>query len=339
MLQKLKIHYPNLDKPEPKRFEYNFAEKSKNLNITRLMYRFNAPHIPVLLLVILLSLCISCGRSSEEKNEEKTLIEQDFDIEEEFGELTEVKAIFYDMYSPVKAHRLYQQLNVIFDPSILNPVDNLVRYNSSNKVAVNLGIYGADMSYCHMFGQTQEALNYLSAVYRLAERLGIASTFIDQAANASDRSLNHPDSLFDIASNIYIAAEKQLQDSERTGAASLILAGGWIEALYIAITFYDEQNPVSNLEEQILTQKYSLDRLVALLSNHQDNEFIAKYLLMIRQLKRIYDRIEILFDQDDLHIDTSEKTIESDEPKFIYSENDITEIVNLVKIIRQDMIN
>ncbi|MFO7924428.1 MAG: hypothetical protein R6U58_12130 [Bacteroidales bacterium] len=297
---------------------------------------FNITGIPAFFITIFLLTAVSCGQSPEEKSfvDYPVLTE-----ENEYPELTDIKAIFYDLYSPVKAHRLFQQINVVFDPDILNPVDNVFRYSSSNKIALNLGIYGADMSFCHMFGQTQEAINYMSAVYRLSERLGIAGNIITEAENARESTIYNPDSLFNIASNIYIAADRQLKESGREGAASLILAGGWIEAFYIACSFYDKENPDSNLEEQILTQKYSLDRLTAMLSNHQNNEFIAKYLLMIRQLQHKYDSVEILFSQDDLIIDTTKKTIESDKPKFVYTATDIEEIIRLVTLIRQEMVN
>ncbi len=290
---------------------------------------------PCILLILFMIISVSC----RQQKEETTFTGQDYDFEQEYAEILEVREIFYDLYSPMEAHRLFKQIDLVFDPSILNPLENQYRYGSSNKNAVNLGIYGADMSYCHLFGQTQEAINYMSAIYRLADRLGIGESILTRAEDARDRSVYHPDSLFDIASDIYISADRQLRESDRAGAAALILAGGWIEALYIACSFYDIDNPDSNLEEQILTQKYSLDRLIALLSNYQDDEFIAKYILMFRQLKQSFDSVEILFEQDDLVIDTVNRTIGTAHPTFIYTDYKITEIAKIVTLIRNDMIN
>ena len=291
--------------------------------------------LPFLLFTLFLLISVSCGQ----RQEERTFTGQEYDIDEEYGEIKEIKEIFYDLYSPMEAHRLLQQIDLVFDPTILNPLENQFRYGSSNKNAVNLGIYGADMSFCYLFGQTQEAINYMSAIYRLSDRLGISENILTQAENARERSLYHPDSLFNIASDIYISADRQLKESDRAGAAALILAGGWIEALYIACSFYEIENPDINLEQQILTQKYSLDRLIALLSNYQNDEFIAKYILMLRQLKLPFDSVDILFEQDDLIIDTLNKTIGSARPTFVYTENKIAEIANLVSLIRNDMIN
>jgi hypothetical protein len=287
------------------------------------------------LLLIFVLLLVSCSQNPAEHS----FIRQNDDSREVYSEIKEFRPIFYDMYSPMEARRLFYHLDMVFDISILNPVYNIQRYNSTGKIALNLGIYGADMSFCHMFGQTQEAINYLSAISRLAHSMGLSDRFISNAAMAHERMVYHPDSLFDLATNIYLSADRQLIELDRAGAASLILAGGWIEALYIVGSFYDEENPEDTLAEQILSQKYSLDRLIALLSNQQTDEVISKYLLLIKQLKHVYDRVEILFEPDDLTIDRSDRFLIAQSPVFDYSHADVAEIVRLVKLIRSDMVN
>lgn len=289
---------------------------------------------------ILLALFILLLSSSCRQREEARTFMPDisvFDLDKD--DIEDIRAIFYDLYSPMESHRLFRQIDVLFDPAILNPPDNIHRYNSSNKRAVNLGIYGANMSFSQMFGQTQEAINYMSAIYQLADNLGIGGSIIERAEQARNGAIYHPDSLFDIASDIYISADRQLRETGRHGAAALILAGGWTEALYIACSFHDPLDPDLNLEQQILTQKYSLDRLIALLANHQDDPFIARYLLMFRQLKNIFDSVEILFEEGDLLIDTTSKTIVSNEREYVYDRLNIDEIARLVAIIRNDMVN
>jgi len=277
---------------------------------------------PVFLFALIMLTGISCNRRIEESEANSQMVISD----EAYAEIQEFKPIFYDLYSPVKAYRLFQELNVGFDNSVLNPAENMSKYNASSKIAVNLGIYGADMSFCHLFGQTQESINYLSVISRLAHSIGFSDRFISTAEKAHENIVYHPDSIFHIASSIYVSANKHLPELERSGAASLILAGGWIEALYI-------------LEEQILSQKFSLDRLIALLSNQQNDEVASKYLDFTRQLRLLYDRVEISYDHDYQAIDLTRKTTKEKYPKFSYAEEDVSEIVKMVNLIRKDMVN
>jgi hypothetical protein len=289
----------------------------------------------LLILAVIMLIIFSCNQGAEENKipEEMVIIDQTY------TDINEFKPIFYDIYSPIDAQNLFRQLNVVFDHSILNPVYNLPRYNESSKIAVNLGIYGADMSFCHMFGQTQEAIKYLSVISRLAQSMGISDRFISNPEKAHENLHYHPDSLFNLATQIYVSADKQLIELDRAGAAALILAGGWIEALYIAGNFYDPENPDSVLEEQIVSQKYSLDRLVALLSNQQDDAIVSKYLLLTRQLRNIYDKVEIHVGEENPVINKNLRTIEAKQVIYSYSQEDIGEIVRLVGLIRKDMVN
>lgn len=289
--------------------------------------------LPLMLFSLFFLFFISCRQGVDEKE----VLFEDFEVHEIFEELSDIKEIFYDMYSPVETYRFFEKFNSVFEPAILNPPGNVYRYTTSNKIAVNIGIYGADMSFCFMFGQSQESINYLFTIYRLAENLGISDSFISNTSDARSILYNQ-DSLFNMAGRIYLNADKQLKKSDREGAAALILAGGWIEALYIAGNFYDKNDPDLLLVEQILSQKYSLDRLIALLATHQKNEMVSRYLLMLRQLKNIYERVAIMFEKDDLRIDTTKRTIEAREPVFSYAENDIEDIISLVNLIRRDMI-
>ena len=60
---------------------------------------------------------------------------------------------------------------------------------------------------------------------------------------------------------------------------------------------------------------------------------------MLRQLKNHFDSVDILFEQDDLVIDTTNRTIESAKPQFVYTDKQIDDIINLVHYIRNDVIN
>ena len=298
----------------------------------KFIYMFKAS---ILFAFLILLIAYSCRQAEETR----TYIPEITELELDEEDIEEIKSIFYDLYSPMETQRLFRQIDVVFDPSILNSPGNIYRYNSSNKMAVNLGIYGADMSFSQMFGQTQEAINYMSVIYRLSENLGIGGAVIDRAERARTGAAYDPDSLFNIATDIYITADQQLKESGRHGAAALILAGGWVEALYIACSFHDPDSPDLNLEQQIIAQKYSLERLITMLSNYQDDPFFARYLLMFRQLRNIFDSAEILFNENDLLIDTINRTIVSQETKYVYNSSDIKNIARLVTIIRNDMIN
>jgi hypothetical protein len=269
----------------------------------------------------------------------ESLSEQDIEsLQETYDELMAAKTIFYDIYSPVEASRVFQEIGAVFDMNILNPVRNADSYVTSQKRAINLGIYGADLSFCRMFGQTQESINYLSAIYKLSEQLGIPSDLISENQRKLEKHISNPDSLFDIASRIYVAADAHLKEADRASAAALILTGGWVEAMYIATWFYDPANPEQRLIDQIALQKYSLNRLITHLNNLHEEPEVGKYLLMLRQLKNVYDRFEIFYEMNDVKIDTLRKEIKTTSVSTNIQPADIQEIKHIVQTIRSQIV-
>lgn len=293
-----------------------------------------------LITLVLLITFLSCSRRQHE--EEELAEEISYETEtavESMREISEVRKIFYDIYSPVEAGNLFEQIGAVYDPSLLNPPENVSNYNTTSKIALNLGVYGADLSFCRLFGQAQESINYLSAIYRLSGDLGISGELIEQADEIINQALvSHPDTIFNIAASIYMNAEKQLKESNRESATVLILTGGWIEALYIATSFYDPLEAENELITQLAGQKYSLQRLISLMNNFRNNPVVLEYIYKLEPLAEEFNEIEIYFNEGDVEIDTMSRTITASEPEFRFSHDNLEKIADLAESIRNDII-
>ena len=55
-----------------------------------------------------------------------------------------------------------------YNIDVLNPYDAYSKYTTNKKTALNIGVYGADLSYARMFDQIQPSVNYLSAIKKLS---------------------------------------------------------------------------------------------------------------------------------------------------------------------------
>lgn len=96
--------------------------------------RFFKKNLSALLLIFSLLLIISCGQVQRD-NGQKDESFFDSEVYSEYThieiDISDINEIFYDMYSPIEAQRLFKQINLVFDPSILNPPDDIMRYSSS----------------------------------------------------------------------------------------------------------------------------------------------------------------------------------------------------------------
>lgn len=219
----------------------------------------------------------------------------------------EEEIIFYNLFSPVEFTYLVDEKSAYYNSLLINPIDNITKYNSSDKYALNVGIYGADLSYLWMFNQSQQALSYRAAIQRLTDALDVPREFVDFTYELAEDHAQEFDSLVTIAKKSYATADNYLKQTGRGHSAALILLGGWIETLYIATNLYE--NPDSQLLNRISLQQYSLNSMYNLLLNYQDNLELKEYILLLKKMKKIYEKQNIQIAPEALVIDTLAKHI------------------------------
>ena len=160
------------------------------------------------------------------------------------------KSIFYHMYLPSEMYKIFEKAGAVYDPDILNPVENVNLYETSAKAAMNMGIYGVDLSYNKIFGQNQKTLLYFSVIHKLSQQLGMPDNQFEMIIKSMEKNISNRDSLTKYAMDIYVTANSFFNENDRQSISAMIIAGGWIEALYIATKIADDN--VSN--EEILSE-------------------------------------------------------------------------------------
>jgi len=254
------------------------------------------------------------------------------------AEQSESDVVFYNLLSPIEMNYLFEQNKGQYNSDLLNPLSNITIYNESSKVALNLGAYGADLSYLWLFNQTQQSLSYLSAIQRLSDKLGIPRNFVDLTAKDAESHNQDFDSLMVIARQAYRITGSYLKNSNRENASTLILLGGWIETMFLITNLYDK--PDSRMAGKIASQKFSLNSLINLLQNDQDDLVNSEYLLLLRKLDKAFNHFESLFNPNNLIIDSVNKRISFiEDPSINFDPEKIKEIKTLVVQIRTHMIN
>ena len=204
---------------------------------------------------------------------------------------TKAQEVFYSIPSPIETISLLKAAGAKYNASYLNPIENVSKYTSVTSKALNLGTYGSDLSFTSMFDQTQESMLYLRCANKLAAGLGINGAFNETTANRLESNVQNRDSLLAIISDSYWTTDAYLKDNGQPGVSALIVAGGWIEGLYIGTQIANiTQN--KDVMTRIGEQKLSLENLIALLESYKtDNAGITAVLTSLTELKAIFDSI------------------------------------------------
>ncbi len=205
-----------------------------------------------------------------------------------------VRQIFYSLPSPVETALILKSSGAVFDEDLLNPVENVSRYITNRSMALNLGIYTTNLSYASLFDQAQICIDYLDASKRLADNLGIIDAVDNFTLERLEENISNQEVIMDIVSETFMNSSSFLQENNREPVAAMLLAGGWIEGLYLALNQVDEDDLEHNkLINIIIDKKLSLEIVMLLLRQNSHNEDVAGLIEEMGRIVAIYEKMEI----------------------------------------------
>lgn len=242
-------------------------------------------------LIILLSVFLfSCNNPEQTNPEAEIDLEIDEQITEDFNQ---AKQVFYSLPSPIETAMLMKRAGAKYDENLLNSITNIPNYSTTLHKALNLGIYSADLSFVSMFDQSQASIKYLSATKRLADDLGILNAVDQSYITRMEKNINIRDSLMEIISETFMNSNAFLKENKRPELAAIVLAGGWIEGLYIATQITNSTSDNQELKDRIIDQRLSLTTLLALLNKYKNDENIKIVNDDFIRIKQVYDNIDV----------------------------------------------
>jgi hypothetical protein len=204
-----------------------------------------------------------------------------------------VRDILQSIPQPVEISTLIQQTGGKYNRDLLNPLDNANQYNSNAKKALNLGIYGADLGYTNIYGQSQDGVNYMEAVRKMANGLQIGQFFDFNLIKRLATNNNNVDSLLLITQSNFDKINAYLQEQNRSNLSLLIVTGGWLEGVYLICKVL-EMKPNQELRDKIGEQKLVLSLLMQLLEFYEKDPTIKDLAQDLRSLNKLYENIKII---------------------------------------------
>ena len=253
--------------------------------------------------------------------------------------VNKTKNIFYSIPSPIETALLLKKAGATFNKGYLNPIDNLSKYTSLESRALNLGVYGTDLSFANIFNQNQESILYLKSANNLAGGLGISGAFGQQTLARMEANMNNQDSLLSIIADAFWATDASLKENGRPNISSLIIVGGWVEGLFIATQIAKTTNN-QGIINRIAEQKLSLDNMISLIESYEADEHITPVLTQLKDLKTIFDGMEIT--KSKTEVATNKKTgvaTIGNKTKIAMSQEQLTSIYSKIETIRNKIIN
>ena len=242
--------------------------------------------------------------------------------------------------SPVETAALIKGLKVPFNRSYMADTKLEKNLNTSFQKAIGLGIYGADLGYINMYERTSLVINYISSIKSLAEGIQVGQFFDFATLNRIATNKENIDSLMLISQQSFNRIDSYLRETNRAHLSVVIIAGVWVEGLYIS-TRVTQDMPNARMKEIIGEQKVAMNSLMLLLKNYQKEPNIAKLVYNLEEIQELYKQVTIAYE----YLDPTSEVVngvltlkQNDKQIINMSEEVLTEIIEKVQALRNSLL-
>ncbi|MEQ8324286.1 MAG: hypothetical protein RIE58_10195 [Vicingaceae bacterium] len=223
---------------------------------------------------------VSCAEEgSGESAAEEPTVEEEVVIEDQ---------VHYQVPSPSETMEFLRSTNAEFHPEVLCSVDIREKYVDLKGKSMGMGIFIADLAYASSFEKYQEAIKYFTAIIKMADDIGIGSSFDQALLSRIENNLSSPDSLTTISDDSYYKIIADLESNDRGKIVGMIAAGGFLEGLFIAVQLVDKFDANDPAIKRIAAQKLTYENIIKYLEQYREDQNVEWTLMDMKALEQIF---------------------------------------------------
>jgi hypothetical protein len=228
----------------------------------------------------------SCKNRAEIKQQKKIEEQQQETIEDQ------IQTNVYPLPTSAEVIKMLSEFEVGYTFGITNPVENTKKYFSSTSRAINVGVYGADLSYATIYNQQQAVINYLSAIRSLANELNMSKIYNENLYTEIRNNFDKRDTLVNILTNAFNETYAYLTENDQEPLALLVVGGAWVEGVYLTTQVSDAAYQYEGISRVLLEQKKSLDLYLEITKPYLNDPTVSDFVKTLNPVKEVYDGIE-----------------------------------------------
>lgn len=206
----------------------------------------------------------------------------------------------YPIPTSVEVVELLQRAGAPYILGISNPPSNVDRYFTERSKALNLGVYGADLSYAGTYEMNQDIRSYLEVCKQLTDELNISTTFDQDFVDRVENNLDNKDSLIYIVAESFIDTYNFLTETRRPDLSLLVMTGSWIEGMYLTSQIAIGARDNTEITDIILQQDEPLEKLLSLMDDLEDDAYVSPLYPPLEDIYKFLENLESPMTNDEL---------------------------------------
>lgn len=275
---------------------------------------------------------LSCGSKGDQDKNSKDFDDAGKSLKDVVDEIPK------GIPKPSEIPYMLQATGADFNPSLVNDRRRADDYASqSDKAALNLGVFTADIGYLSSYEKTQESIDYLNTCKKLADDLGVSGSFDRTTLEKFETNIANKDSLAALLDDAMKKTDQYLKDDNRSKLGALLVTGSFVESLYITtgiIKSYPKDMLPVDARNRILTplmmiivrQRESVSEVAKMLSAVDQTGPIPAIVADFRGLEASYKALDI------------EEKIKNNTGSLMLKDENLLDITKMVEKLRGDIV-
>jgi hypothetical protein len=232
--------------------------------------------------LVLAAIGLGSCKSCNTEGQQTIVLDERAKIEKSIGEGV------YPLPTSAEVIKLLNDLEIGYMIGITNPVEKASGYLTSKARAINLGIYGADLSYATLYNMSQDVNNYLNAIRILANELSMSQIYDETLYTSIKDNFDNKDKLVALLTDAFNKTYGYLSDNDQESLALLVVGASWVEGMYITTNISESVYDVEGIVRVFLDQKNSFDLFMDIAKPHAADPLIGEFLTALEPLSNIY---------------------------------------------------
>jgi uncharacterized membrane-anchored protein YhcB (DUF1043 family) len=235
------------------------------------------------MLIISFTCLTSCKDKSTRKQQKKIEMEQVKTIE------NQIEANVYPLPTSAEVIKMLTNLEVGYIIGISNPVENIKKYFSSATRAINLGVFGADLSYATLYNIQQEVINYLNAIRSLSNELNMSKIYNQELYDKIKQNFDNRDELVKILTSSFNDTYSYLSENDQQPLALLVVGGAWVEGMFLTTHVSEAAYQVAGISRVLLEQKKSFELFLEITRPYASDPSVSDFVKLLDPVKKVYE--------------------------------------------------
>ena len=237
----------------------------------------------ILPLLIISSTCLVSCKDKASKQQKKVENEQKNEIQKEIGPNV------YPLPTSAEVIKMLTELQVGYIIGISNPVANSKKYFSSSKRALNLGVFGADLSYATLYNIQQEVIDYMDAIRSLSNELNMSKIYNEDLYTKIKQNFDNRGELVKILTSSFNDTYAYLSENDQQPLALLVVGGAWVEGMYLTTHVSEAAYQVAGISRVLLEQKKSFDLFMEITKPYLTDPSVSDFVKSLDPVKKVYE--------------------------------------------------